>query len=102
MYDVQGHMAARASAEAGKGKAMEPVVESRGRVKLFSLERGYGFIKPESGPDVYFLRANVERPKGFLRVGDFVRFEVTKTDKGPVPMHIRRLKEDGSEDTEGV
>lgn len=79
--------------------AASPQVPVTGRVKLFSLERGYGFIKPESGAaDVYFLRANVEKPKGFLRVGDRVRYEVIKTDKGPQVMHIRKINDDGSED----
>ena len=76
-----------------------PPVPITGRVTLFSLERGYGFIKPESGAsDVYFLRVNVEKPKGFMRVGDRCRYEVKKTDKGPQVMHIRKINDDGSED----
>jgi cold shock protein len=87
--------------------ANEPVdavpVTQRGRVKLFSLERGYGFVKPDGGgPDLYILRANIEKPKGFLRVGDYVCFQVIKTDKGPQVMHIRAIKDDGSEVADGA
>jgi cold shock protein len=78
-------------------------VTQRGRVKLFSLERGYGFVKPDGGgPDLYILRANIEKPKGFLRVGDYVCFQVTKTDKGPQVLHIRAIKDDGSEVSDGT
>ena len=90
-------MADSAQNDASSGAEPVPVLY-KGRVKLFSLERGYGFIKPDApGPDVYFLRVNVEKPKGFLRTGDYVRYEIVKTDKGPTVMHIRLLNADGTE-----
>ncbi len=83
--------------------ALSATPPATGRVKLFSLERGYGFIRPEGGEaDAYFLRANVEKPKGFVRVGDRVKYEVVKTDKGPQIMHIIRIDDAGNEDETGA
>ena len=69
-----------------------------GRVMLFSLERGYGFLTPEvSGQDLYVLRLNVEWPSGLLRAGDRRRYHIVKTDKGPQLMHVRTVNEDGTD-----
>ena len=74
----------------------------KGRVKLFSLERGYGFIKPDGGgADVYVTRMNVEKPKGLLRPGDYVVFQVQKQKGQPQAVFVKRLKEDGTEDDAG-
>jgi cold shock CspA family protein len=85
------------------GVAKDADVTYRGTVKLFSLERGYGFIKCESiSTDVYVTRVNIEKPKGFLRGGDLVEFHILR-QKGQVPqaVRVRRLKEDGTEDDTG-
>ncbi len=70
----------------------------RGRVKLFSLERGYGFIKPDNGgADVYVTRVNVDKPKGLLRPGDLVTFRIRQKGQ-PQAVQVVRLNEDGTED----
>ncbi len=71
----------------------------KGRVKLFSLERGYGFIKPDNGgADVYVTRLHVEKPRGLLRMGDYVSFQIKKQKGQPLAVSVKRLKEDGTED----
>ncbi len=74
----------------------------RGRVKLFSLERGYGFIKPDNGgPDVYVTRVNVDKPKGLLRPGDLVSFRIRQKGQ-PQAVQVVKLNEDGTEDDSGA
>jgi CspA family cold shock protein len=56
---------------------------SRGTVKWFNGEKGYGFITPESGPDL-FVHYTAIQTTGFrtLNEGDKVEFEITDGKKG--------------------
>jgi len=59
--------------------ASAPVV--RGTVKRFDTERGFGFIAPESGADVFVHQsANGGAP---LHPGDQVEFRVVNSERGP-------------------
>ena len=55
----------------------------RGTVKWFSAEKGYGFITPEDGPDV-FVHYSAIQASGYrkLEAGDAVEFEITEGPKG--------------------
>ena len=117
-----------------------------GRARLYSLERGYGFIRCDDvrwicallrpcsvvfcvhvvfsafiatfgclltnehrhtsfpvathstqGSEVYVARMHVEKPKGLLRAGDRVSFRISKGDRGPHAVNVRKVAEDGSE-----
>lgn len=54
-----------------------------GEVKWFNAEKGYGFIKQESGPDV-FVHYSAIRGTGYrsLNEGDRVEFEIVEGAKG--------------------
>ncbi len=55
----------------------------RGTVKWFNGEKGYGFITPEEGPDVFVHYSEIQSG-GFrsLNEGDKVEFEITEGKKG--------------------
>lgn len=49
----------------------------RGGVAWFNLQKGFGFITPDSGPDVFVHIRELESCGiGGLRAGDTVEFEV--------------------------
>lgn len=56
---------------------------SRGTVKWFNGDKGYGFISQEDGPDLFVHYSEIQS-SGFrkLNEGDTVEFEVTEGKKG--------------------
>jgi CspA family cold shock protein len=48
-----------------------------GTVKWFNANKGYGFIKPESGNDV-FVHASAIQDGGSLDEGQAVEFDITQ------------------------
>lgn len=63
----------------------------RGTVKWFNDAKGFGFIRQESGEDVFVHHSAIEAD-GFrsLAEGDSVEFEVTKGPKGLQATHVRK------------
>jgi len=56
---------------------------ARGKVKWFNDQKGYGFITPESGNDVFVHQKSIQG-EGFrsLAEGQEVEFEIEKGPKG--------------------
>jgi cold shock protein len=59
-----------------------------GTVKWFNANKGYGFIKPESGNDV-FVHASAIQGDGALEEGQAVEFDITQGQKGPQAANVR-------------
>lgn len=65
----------------------------RGKVKWFSSEKGYGFIKPQDGgTDVFVHRNNVDGLdwEDSLRDGESVEYDTEQTPKGVSAINVRR------------
>lgn len=62
----------------------------QGTVKWFSDEKGFGFITPESGEDV-FVHHTAIQADGYrsLKEGQAVEFEVTQGPKGAQAANVR-------------
>jgi CspA family cold shock protein len=63
-----------------------------GTVKWFSDSKGFGFITPESGEDV-FVHHSAIQSDGFksLSEGDQVEFEVEQGEKGSKASNVVKL-----------
>jgi cold shock protein len=61
-----------------------------GTVKWFNANKGYGFIQPESGNDV-FVHASAIQDGGSLQDGQAVEFEITQGQKGPQAANVRAV-----------
>ena len=65
---------------------------ARGKVKWFSNQKGYGFITPESGADV-FVHHSAIQGEGYktLTDGQEVEFEITQGPKGEQASNVVKL-----------
>ena len=65
---------------------------TKGKVKWFNENKGYGFITREDGPDV-FVHFTAIQGEGLkpLAEGEEVAFEVTEGDKGAQAANLRKL-----------
>jgi cold shock protein len=61
-----------------------------GTVKWFNANKGYGFIKLESGNDV-FVHVSAIQDDGSLDEGQAVEFDLTQGQKGPQAVNVRPL-----------
>jgi len=64
----------------------------QGTVKWFSNEKGYGFITPESGKDVFVHHSEIQG-EGYktLAEGQKVQFEITQGPKGAQAKNVVKL-----------
>jgi cold shock protein len=64
----------------------------KGKVKWFNASKGYGFITPEEGADV-FVHYSAIQGDGYksLEEGQAVEFEVTTGAKGPAAANVVKI-----------
>lgn len=59
-----------------------------GRVKWFSLEKGFGFIANDEGEDVYLAASSLPEGVSTVKPGTKLEFSVADSRKGPQAMSI--------------
>ncbi len=67
---------------------------AHGKVKWFSIGKGYGFIEPEDGSRDVFVHRNSVDGLGWdegLRDGEEVEYEVERTPKGLSAQNVQRM-----------
>ncbi|HUU31860.1 MAG TPA: cold shock domain-containing protein [Phycisphaerae bacterium] len=65
---------------------------TRGKVKWFNDQKGFGFIEQEGGGDVFVHHTSIQG-EGFktLAEGEEIEFDVTEGPKGPKAENVRRV-----------
>ena len=65
---------------------------TKGTVKWFNNQKGYGFITPESGSDVFVHHKQIQG-EGYksLTEGQQVEFEIQQGPKGPEAVKVVKL-----------
>jgi cold shock protein len=67
---------------------------TKGTVKWFNADKGYGFIARDEGPDVFVHYSAIEAA-GYrsLEEGQTVEFDVTEGQKGPQAANVRFVEQ---------
>jgi|TARA_E500000331_G_C17069549_1_gene631940 CspA family cold shock protein len=60
---------------------------NKGKVKFFNTGKGFGFITPDNGNDLFFHVSELR--SGTANEGDLVEFEIGEGRKGPCAVNIR-------------
>lgn len=60
---------------------------NKGTVKFFNGSKGFGFITPENGDDLFFHISEIQGDEP--RDGDKVEFEIGQGKKGPCAVSVK-------------
>jgi CspA family cold shock protein len=79
--------------DSDNGHQRSRMMRTRGTVKWFNDQKGFGFITPEDNSKDCFVHHSAIQAEGFksLAEGDVVEFEIVEGQKGPAAENVQRV-----------
>ena len=62
---------------------------TKGTVKWYNEDKGFGFIETENGHDIFVHRSGIENKYAALMPEEKVVFEIKQGDRGPVAIKVK-------------
>jgi len=62
---------------------------NKGKIKFFNTSKGFGFITPDQGSDLFFHVSELR--SGTINEGDQVEYEIGEGRKGPCAVNVREV-----------
>ena len=63
---------------------------SRGKLKWFNTDKGFGFIAGDDGQDYFLHHSQIPEGESFAE-GEDIDFEVNQTDRGPQAINVKKV-----------
>lgn len=73
-------------------ETIKNIIMSKGKVKWYNEDKGFGFIATDNGNDIFVHRTGLVRSFEGLKENDEVEFETKQGERGLIAINVESVK----------